>query len=88
VAVSVSWDAKVADPDLQTVTINTPWTASVTVISGRRRGLVCSGHYAFQRTPQEGAPQNDPARFSMTIVKRDGRWEIADHHSSLLPAQR
>ena len=49
---------------------------------------VCSGHYTFQRTPQEGAAQNDPARFSMTIVKRDGRWEIADHHSSLLPAQR
>ena len=49
---------------------------------------VCSGHYTFQRTPQEGAPQNDPARFSMTIVKRDGGWQIADHHSSLLPAQR
>ena len=23
-----------------------------------------------------------PARYSFTLVKRDGRWLIADHHSS------
>lgn len=26
-----------------------------------------------------------PARYSFTLVKRDGRWLIADHHSSTMP---
>jgi hypothetical protein len=26
-----------------------------------------------------------PARYSFTLVKRDGKWLIADHHSSAMP---
>jgi len=46
---------------------------------------VCSGHYTFERTPNDGEPNKAPARFSIVLAKQDGRWLIVDHHSSLLP---
>jgi uncharacterized protein (TIGR02246 family) len=47
---------------------------------------ICSGNYTFERTPNEGEAKKAPARFSMVLAKRNGRWLILDHHSSLLPA--
>jgi uncharacterized protein (TIGR02246 family) len=44
-----------------------------------------SGHYTFTVFPG-GQPRQFPARYSFTYRKTDGRWLIADHHSSALPA--
>ena len=49
---------------------------------------VCSGHYTFDRTPNEGPPEKTPARFSIVLAKQDGRWLIVDHHSSPVSPQR
>lgn len=46
---------------------------------------VVSGQYEFTVTRRDGGSAVRPARFSMTFVKRDGRWLIADHHSSVMP---
>lgn len=46
---------------------------------------VASGHYEFRNTRIDGSSTVRPARFSMTIVNQNGRWMIANHHSSLLP---
>jgi uncharacterized protein (TIGR02246 family) len=55
---------------------------------GERRTIVLSdnavvvaGFYEFTRM-QEGKPVPAPSRFTMLIVKRDGEWHIAHHHSS------
>ncbi|MEO3472460.1 SgcJ/EcaC family oxidoreductase [Roseomonas sp. CAU 1739] len=48
---------------------------------------VASGVYTFHRRLNDGSGSSDPSRFSMTFVRgTDGRWRIADHHSSRLPA--
>ena len=51
---------------------------------------VASGHYTFLRQRQDGSVDQEPSRFSMTLVQSEnGAWRIADHHSSRLPpAQR
>ena len=50
---------------------------------------VSSGQYTFRRVREDGTPADTPARFSMTLVRQpDGRWLIADHHSSPLPEAR
>ena len=46
---------------------------------------VASGHYQFRNTRIDGTSTVRPARFSMTMVNENGRWMIANHHSSLLP---
>ena len=46
---------------------------------------VASGHYEFRNTRADGVSTARPARFSMTLVSQNGRWLIANHHSSLLP---
>ena len=43
--------------------------------------VVVTGFYEFTRM-QEGKPVPGPARFTMLVVKRDGEWRIAHHHSS------
>ena|SRR5437588_6892879 len=43
--------------------------------------VVVAGFYDFTRM-QEGKPIPAPSRFTMLIVKRDGEWHIAHHHSS------
>ena len=55
---------------------------------GERRTLVLSdnavlvaGLYEFTRV-KEGKPVPDPARFTMLLIKHDGEWLIAHHHSS------
>jgi hypothetical protein len=40
--------------------------------------VLCSN--GFARMEQNYAPR--PSRFTMVIVKRDGRWMIVHHHSS------
>jgi uncharacterized protein (TIGR02246 family) len=59
-------------------------------VIGERRTIVLSddavmvaGFYEFSRL-QDGKPATTPARFTMLIVKRDGAWRIAHHHSSPL----
>ena len=42
---------------------------------------VNTGYYTFSYE-KDGAPQSLPARYSFTLVKRDGDWQIVDHHSS------
>jgi uncharacterized protein (TIGR02246 family) len=48
---------------------------------------IATGHYTFVDT-RDGAEVLRPARFSFTYRLRDGRWLIADHHSSSVPAAR
>jgi hypothetical protein len=43
-----------------------------------------TGFYEFTRM-QDGQPVPTPARFTMVLVKRDGNWLIAHHHSSQRP---
>ena len=43
-----------------------------------------NGTYIFSYE-KDGEMVKLPARYSFTLVKRDGRWLIADHHSSTMP---
>jgi len=43
--------------------------------------VVVTGFYEFTRM-QEGKQIPFPARFTMLVVKRNGEWSIAHHHSS------
>lgn len=43
-----------------------------------------TGYYTFSYE-KEGQAQSLPARYSFTLVKRDGEWLIVDHHSSAMP---
>lgn len=45
---------------------------------------VNSGYYTFSYE-KDGQPAQLPARYSFTLVKRDGSWLIVDHHSSGMP---
>lgn len=46
-----------------------------------------TGFYTFARNVAANVPR--PARFSMLVVRREGRWQILHHHSSpLAPAPR
>jgi len=45
---------------------------------------VNTGYYTFA-FEKDGAAQSLPARYSFTLVKRDGDWQIVDHHSSAMP---
>ncbi len=45
---------------------------------------VNSGNYTFTYE-KDGKPTELPARYSFTLVKRDGKWLIVDHHSSAMP---
>ena len=48
-----------------------------------------SGSYTFRMNKSDGTVQETAARFSMAMVRgTDGKWRIADHHSSPLPAPR
>jgi uncharacterized protein (TIGR02246 family) len=46
--------------------------------------VIFSGFYEFSRV-SDGKPIETPARFSFLTVKRDGKWSIAHHHSSVRP---
>ena len=48
--------------------------------------VVGTGFYNFARATENDTPR--PSRFTMVVVKRDGRWMIAHHHSSPLSATR
>jgi uncharacterized protein (TIGR02246 family) len=48
--------------------------------------VTVAGFYDFARKEQNYEPR--PSRFTMVIVKRDGRWMIAHHHSSPRAATR
>ena len=48
--------------------------------------VVGTGFYNFARATENDTPR--PSRFTMVIVKRDGQWMIAHHHSSPLSATR
>ncbi|HEY9213461.1 MAG TPA: SgcJ/EcaC family oxidoreductase [Ancylobacter sp.] len=48
--------------------------------------VVGTGFYNFARAAENNTPR--PSRFSMVIVKREGRWMIVHHHSSPLSATR
>ncbi|MGL4261760.1 MAG: SgcJ/EcaC family oxidoreductase [Afipia sp.] len=41
---------------------------------------VGTGLYTFSRAAENDAPR--PSRFTMLVVRRDGKWLIAHHHSS------
>ena len=44
-----------------------------------------TGYYTFSFT-KDGQAKTLPARYSFTYVKQGGKWLIADHHSSAMPA--
>ena len=46
--------------------------------------MLIVGFNDFMRN-KEGALTPEPARFTMVLVKQDGDWLIAHHHSSLRP---
>jgi len=48
--------------------------------------VVGTGFYNFARAAENDTPR--PSRFTMVLVKRDGRWLIAHHHSSPLSTSR
>jgi uncharacterized protein (TIGR02246 family) len=48
--------------------------------------VVVAGFYDFARKEQNYEPR--PQRFTFVVVKRDGKWMIAHHHSSPRLAQR
>ena len=61
------------------------------VVIGDRRTIVVNdaavtsaGFYDFTIV-RDGQPVPNPARFTFLVVKRDGRWVIAHHHSSFRP---
>jgi uncharacterized protein (TIGR02246 family) len=62
---------KVAIGDRRTIVINDAAVAS-------------AGFYDFTLI-RDGQPVPNPARFTMLLVKRDGQWLIAHHHSSFRP---
>jgi hypothetical protein len=43
-----------------------------------------TGSYVFTYK-MDGQMVQLPARYSFTLVKTDGKWLIADHHSSAMP---
>lgn len=49
--------------------------------------MLNSGKYTFTFV-EDGSQHSFLARFSMTIRKQDGKWLIADHHSSARPHPR
>jgi uncharacterized protein (TIGR02246 family) len=57
---------------------NTIQDKSVFVLSDS--AVVVAGFYDFARKDQDYAPR--PSRYTMLIVKRDGKWMIQHHHSS------
>jgi len=46
-----------------------------------KSAVLVTGFYEFTRMV-DGNPTPSPSRFTMLIVKRDGKWLIAHHHSS------
>jgi uncharacterized protein (TIGR02246 family) len=56
-----------------------------TIVLGET-AVVGTGFYTFSRAAENDTPR--PSRFTMVVVKRDGRWMIAHHHSSPLSATR
>ena len=44
---------------------------------------VNSGSYTMTRVSREGGDSVTAARFTMVYVRREGKWRIVDHHSSL-----
>ena len=56
-----------------------------TIVLGET-AVVGTGFYNFARAAENDTPR--PSRFTMVVVKRDGRWMIAHHHSSPLSASR
>lgn len=42
--------------------------------------VVGAGLYTFSRAAENDTPR--PSRFTMLVVRRDGKWMIAHHHSS------
>jgi uncharacterized protein (TIGR02246 family) len=47
--------------------------------------VAIAGFYDFSRLAADGQPVVVPARFSFVMVKKDGIWKIAHHHSSVRP---
>jgi uncharacterized protein (TIGR02246 family) len=45
---------------------------------------VNTGYYTFSYE-KDGQAMTLPARYSFTLVERDGNWLIVDHHSSAMP---
>ena len=45
---------------------------------------VNTGYYTFAYE-KDGQAMTLPARYSFTLVERDGNWLIVDHHSSAMP---
>jgi uncharacterized protein (TIGR02246 family) len=47
--------------------------------------VAIAGFYDFSRPAADGQPVVIAARFSFVMVKKDGIWKIALHHSSVRP---
>ena len=47
--------------------------------------VVLAGFYEFSGTRADGQAFTAPARYTFVLVRRDGAWRIAHHHSSPRP---
>jgi uncharacterized protein (TIGR02246 family) len=45
---------------------------------------IVAGHYELSRSA-DGQSAIFPARYSFTLVKQNGAWTVAHHHSSMMP---
>ncbi|TCR70210.1 SgcJ/EcaC family oxidoreductase [Bosea sp. BK604] len=49
--------------------------------------VVAAGFYEFSGTRPDGQAFTAPARYTFVLIRQDGAWRIAHHHSSPRPAQ-
>lgn len=49
--------------------------------------VVAVGFYEFSGTRPDGQAFTAPARYTFVLIRQDGTWRIAHHHSSPRPAQ-
>jgi uncharacterized protein (TIGR02246 family) len=55
------------------------------VVALAKDAVAIAGFYDFSRPAADGQPVVVPARSSFVMVKKDGIWKIAHHHSSVRP---
>ena len=63
---------------------------SIVQIFGKRRNIaISSGYYEFLKPDGQGGVTHIPARFTFVYKKQkySNKWEIINHHSSIIPKQ-
>ena len=71
------------------LTCNKDLTVKTDRITTARDGQMgyATGLYTFSYVDKGGKVVKVPARFTFVFVEKDGRWSIANHHSSTQPSK-